>query len=824
MVPRILYWRDASREADWLSRALASADVGGALHEVSSTRNFLAQLDSPRTDLIVAHEGLLEESLLKAIHERCPRAGLLLLCKDEHSVPASLRDSATHLLSTERMTDVVPVVKSAIRHSTRMFKSPLPAVDADATAVPLASLSPECQQSINLVSDAVIMESPDHRITRWNPAAERLFGHCAPAVIGRNRKDILIHVESAVEKEADMALEKGDSWSGEVLYMNAQSRHVDVMTQRRALRDGEGKLTGWIEVCNDVSDLRFGDRKSRLLTNVHALLMSRQQPIEATLDSFAKMAVPLLADTCVIDLRGDDEVLRRVGFASRVPALAEMEAVLKDDFPLYKAGRTTAANVLRSGKTELFKNIPDPEEFLGVTDAVARKAFQRAAPFAVLTVPIMSMGKVGGLLTLMSSVANRIMEAEGSLALQEFAAVLGSAVERAHLEQRLQIESKQSHAAIVYKDAFLGTISHELRTPLQAMLGWTQLLRDSRLSHEAAAKALDSLERSIKAQGQIISDLLDLSRISAGRLELDARPCELLPVVAAAVRSCETVARLKQVEIASIQSKGPVVWVAADLNWLQRAFYNIVSNAVKFTAHGGIVRVTIDTDSMYARIAISDTGKGIDPKYLPHVFERFSQAETGTTRTHGGLGVGLSIVRHIVESHGGSVEAHSEGEGRGATFTVKLPTCPPPVSVSEDKDVPQESESGSLQGVKILLVEDEADTRELLRFVLEQAGATVTEAPTAAEGLRCAKQGNFNVLVSDIGMPDEDGYSLIKKIRALPGPQGGTIPALALTAYARAEDRINALKAGFNVHVCKPVEPSELILMVAELSKRGSIA
>jgi len=822
MVPRILYWRDASREADWLSRALASADVGGALHEVSSTRNFLAQLDSPRTDLIVAHEGLLEESLLKAIHERCPRAGLLLLCKDEHSVPASLRDSATHLLSTERMTDVVPVVKSAIRHSTRMFKSPLPAVEA--TTVPIASLSPECQQSINLVSDAVIIESPDHRITRWNPAAERLFGHCAPAVIGRNRKDILIHVESAVEKEADAALEKDAIWSGEVLYMTAQSRHVDVMTQRRALRDGEGKLTGWIEVCNDVSDLRFGDRKSRLLTNVHALLMSRQQPIEATLDSFAKMAVPLLADTCVIDLRGDDEVLRRVGFASRVPALAEMEVVLKDDFPLYKAGRTTAANVLRSGKTELFKNIPDPEEFLGVTDAVACKAFQRAAPLAVLTVPIMSMGKVGGLLTLMSSVANRIMEAEGSLALQEFAAVLGSAVERAHLEQRLQIESKQSHAAIVYKDAFLGTISHELRTPLQAMLGWTQLLRDSRLSHEAAAKALDSLERSIKAQGQIISDLLDLSRISAGRLELDARPCELLPVVAAAVRSCETVARLKQVEIASIQSKGPVVWVAADLNWLQRAFYNIVSNAVKFTAHGGIVRVTIDTDSMYARIAISDTGKGIDPKYLPHVFERFSQAETGTTRTHGGLGVGLSIVRHIVESHGGSVEAHSEGEGRGATFTVKLPTCPPPVSVNEEKDVPHESESGSLQGVKILLVEDEADTRELLRFVLEQAGATVTEAPTAAEGLRCAKQGNFNVLVSDIGMPDEDGYSLIKKIRALPGAQGGTIPALALTAYARAEDRINALKAGFNVHVCKPVEPSELILMVAELSKRGSIA
>lgn len=822
MTPRIVYWRDTSREADWLSRAFASADVGGALFEVNSTPNFLAELNSPRTDLIVAHEGLLEDSLLKTIHERCPRAGLLLLCKDAEQVSANLRDSATHLLSTERITDVVPVVKSALRHSTRMFKSPLSPASEGAKNATTTALSSACQQSFDLVSDAVIVESPDHRIIRWNPAAERLFGHCAAAVIGRPRKEILVHVESAVEKEADAALEKDGCWSGEVLYLTAQSRHVDVMTQRRILRESDGSGSGWIEVCNDVSDLRFGDRKSLLLTNVHGLLMSRQQPIETTLDTFAKMTVPLLADTCVIDLRGDDEVLRRVGFASRVPALAELEAALKDDFPLYKAGHTTAANVLRSGKPELFKNVSEPDEFLGVTDAVARKAFQRAAPLSVLTVPIMSMGKVGGLLTLMSSVPNRVMEAEDSLSLQEFAAVLGSAVERAHLEQRLHIESKQSHAAIVYKDAFLGTISHELRTPLQAMLGWTQLLRDSRLSHEAAAKALDSLERSIKAQGQIISDLLDLSRISAGRLELDARPCELLPIVAAAVRSCETVARLKSVEIAPIQSKGPVVWVAADLNWLQRAFYNIVSNAVKFTPNGGTVRVTIDTDSMYARISVSDTGKGISAQYLPHIFERFSQAETGTTRTHGGLGVGLSIVRHIVESHGGSVEAHSDGDGHGATFTVKLPTCPPPSAVEESKGAKHENESGSLQGVKILLVEDEADTRELLRFVLEQAGATVTEAPTAAEGLRCAKQGNFGVLVSDIGMPDEDGYSLIKKIRALPSVQGGTIPALALTAYARAEDRINALKAGFNVHVCKPVEPSELILMVAELSKRGS--
>jgi len=818
MMPRILYWRDASRESDWLSRELASADVGGALQQVDSSPKFLAGLQNQRTDFIIAHESQLEESLLKAIHERCPQAGLLLLCKSETDLSSNLRDSATHVLSTQRIGEVVPVLKSAIRHSSRMFKSPLESSASETSPVPLSA---ECQQLITLVCDAVVVESPDHRITRWNPAAERLFGHSAQSVLGRQRKDFLIHVESAVQAEADAKLEKEGCWAGEVLYANAQSRHVDVMSQRRCLREKDGTVAGWIEVCNDVSDLRFGDRKSKLLTSIHTLLMSRQQPIEVTLDSFAKMAVPLLADTCVIDLRGDDEVLRRVGFASRDSALAQMEATLKDDFPLYKSTRTTAANVLRSGKTELFRNVADPEEFLGITDTVAKKAFQHAAPFSILTVPIMSMGKVGGLLTLMSSLTSRVLEAESSLSLQEFAAVLGSAVERAHLEQRLQIESKQSHAAIVYKDAFLGTISHELRTPLQAMLGWTQLLRDSRLSREAAAKALDSLERSIKAQGQIISDLLDLSRISAGRLELDARPCELLPVVAAAVRSCETVAKLKQVEIAPIQVKGPIIWVAADLNWLQRAFYNIVSNAVKFTPQGGKVSVAIDTDSMYARIAITDTGKGIDTKYLPHVFERFSQAETGTTRTHGGLGVGLSIVRHIVESHGGSVEAHSEGEGHGATFTIKLPTCPPPASVVEESSGNVERENGSLQDCKILLVEDEADTRELLRFVLEQAGATVTEAPNAAEGLRCAKQGNFGVLVSDIGMPDEDGYSLIKKIRALPWTQGGDIPALALTAYARAEDRINALKAGFNVHVCKPVEPSELILMVAELCKRG---
>jgi PAS domain S-box-containing protein len=807
MVPRIVYWRNTSREADWLAKELAKADVGGELHSVDSTPTFLAELDRPRTDLIVVHDDLLNEPLLRKIQERCPQASLMLICEDEKKLQSVVKDSATHLLRADRISEAIPTVKSAVRHSTRLFKSPLASnngLDSDAMFA--------------LVSDAVIVESAEHRIERWNPAAERLFGHVASSVLGRSRKDVLIHVEQSVETDANSKLETDGKWSGEVLYITAQSRHVDVLSQRRKLPNG-----GFIEVCTDVSDLRFGDRKAQLLVNTHSLL-TNNQPIEKTLDSFAKMAVPLLADICIIDLRGEDDAIRRVGFASRLPALVPLEGALKEDLPMFLATQTTAASVMRTGKSEVFKNLTDPASFLGVHEAPVRAALQRIAPISALALPLICMGKVKGLLILLSSTPSRIMEAQGSLALQEFAAVLGSAIERTHLEQRLRVESTQSQQATVYKDAFLGTISHELRTPLQAMLGWTQLLRDARLSRDAAAKALDSLERSIKAQGQIISDLLDLSRISAGRLELDARPCELLPVVGAAVRSCEVQAKVKGVEIASIETKGPAVWVAADLNWLQRAFYNILSNAVKFTPRGGKVRVAIETDSMYARVTITDTGKGIDSAFLPHIFERFSQAETGTTRSHGGLGVGLAIVRHIVESHGGTVEAHSngEGEGQGARFMVSLPICPTPKSAVEEDGGMQRAgtEGGSLHGLRILLVEDELDTRELLRFVLEQAGATVTEASTAGDGMRCVQQGRYDVLVSDIGLPEEDGNSMIKKIRKLPRASGGEIPALALTAYARAEDRVNALRSGFNVHVCKPVEPSELVLMVAELSKR----
>jgi PAS domain S-box-containing protein len=812
MVPRIVYWRNASREAEWLTKALCNTDIGGEVTSVDNGTRFIAELEKPSTDLLVLHEESVDEALLKEIQARCPRAGLMLLCNDESKLGKLLRESATHLVSTRRITEALPAMKSALRHSTRIAH----ALDLD------EDQGEEFASILDLVSDAVIVETVDHHIQRWNPAAERLFGWRNSEVQGKRRGDVLVQAEQAVEREASEQLDRVGSWSGEVLYSTVQSRQVDVFTQRRKLFDGDGKLRGWIEVCTDISDMRFGDRKSRLLANLQTLLHTQQQPLDRILDSFVKMAVPLLADTCIIDIKGDDEVIRRVGFASRHPQLASIESALKDELPLFRANHVTVGNVLRGSKTELFRNVENIGAFLGIQEPVIAAAFDGLGPLSVLSVPIISLGRTVGLLTLIASLPNRILEREDSLALQEFAAILGSAVERAHLEERLRTESSQSKAAIVHKDAFLGTISHELRTPLQAMLGWTQLLRDARLSRDAAGKALDSLERSIKAQGQIIGDLLDLSRISAGRLELESRPCELLPIVGAAVRACETQARAKHVNIAPMDFSGPTVWVVADLNWLHRAFYNILSNAVRFSDRGGNIHVSIASDADYARVSIKDTGRGIDADFLPHVFERFTQAETGTTRTHGGLGVGLAIVRHIVESHGGTVQAHSDGANKGSEFVISLPVCPAPERIQTDIQPPfSEHAGGSLHNLRMLLVEDEADTRELLRFVLEQAGGVVTEASSAPDALRCIEQGAYDVLISDIGMPEEDGNSLIRKVRRLPPDKGGSIPALALTAYARAEDRVAALRAGFNVHVCKPVEPSELILLVSELCKRS---
>lgn len=398
--------------------------------------------------------------------------------------------------------------------------------------------------------------------------------------------------------------------------------------------------------------------------------------------------------------------------------------------------------------------------------------------------------------------------------------------ERARLLVREQELRRQAEDANRMKDEFLATLSHELRTPLNAMLGWAQVLRLGKLDGPAAARALETIERNARAQAQLIADLLDVSRIITGKLRLDVQPVELRRIIEAALDGVRPGADAKGIvlDVSLDPLTSPVI---GDADRLQQVVWNLLSNAIKFTSAGGSVQVRLQQRGDSAEVRVADTGLGIRPDFLPYVFDRFRQAESTITRSHGGLGLGLSIVRHLVELHGGGVSVDSEGEGKGAAFTVRLPVRQVVSDEAAALDETQTSlmrvwdSQGLLAGVRVLVVEDEDDTRELLVTALEQCGAEVVSAATAAAALEHLDRRPPDVLVSDLAMPDEDGYSLIRKIRARESERGGTVPAAALTAYARTEDRVRALASGFQRHLPKPIDPSDLIAAVATLAGRG---
>ncbi|WP_265273357.1 hybrid sensor histidine kinase/response regulator [Nostoc sp. KVJ3] len=393
--------------------------------------------------------------------------------------------------------------------------------------------------------------------------------------------------------------------------------------------------------------------------------------------------------------------------------------------------------------------------------------------------------------------------------------------ERAHLLELEQIARAKAETANRIKDEFLAVLSHELRTPLNAILGWSKLLQTRRLDQVKISEALATIERNATLQVQLIEDLLDISRILQGKLTLNITKINLQSTILSALETMRLAAETKLIEVSTVFEPN-VGQVMGDSTRLQQVVWNLVSNAVKFTPKGGKIEVRLEQADGYAQIIVSDTGKGISPDFLPYVFDYFRQADSTSTRNFGGLGLGLAIVRNIIEIHGGIVKAKSEGEGKGAIFTVSLPLLPDEsLSLADEKNDSTFLTPNSLplSGVRILVVDDDADSRDFVAFVLEQDGAFVIAVSSALEALERLAQVKLDVLVSDIGMPEMDGYMLIHQVRTLIPEQGGQIPAIALTAFARNEDRQKALKAGFQMHLPKPLNPEELIAAIAQLVK-----
>jgi PAS domain S-box-containing protein len=564
------------------------------------------------------------------------------------------------------------------------------------------------------------------------------------------------------------------------------------------------------------------ERRSTFLAEASALLSSSLD-YETTLASVARLAVPHIADWCSVHIIEKEGLILPLAVAHVDASKVAMAEELQRRYPIDPAETRGVSQVIRTGVAELYADIPDELLATAARDEGHLAIMRELGLKSAMTVPVTVQGRTLGAISFISTESDRRYGPEDLALASDLARRAALAIDNARLYREAQEANR-------IKDEFLATLSHELRTPLTAVLGWAKLLSTGQLDPDTSTRALDTIQRNARAQQQIIEDILDVSRIITGKVRLEVSPVELAPVIEAALESLRPAADAKaiQMETALDAQTG---FVMGDAARLQQVVWNLLSNAVKFTPHGGRIELQLHEAEAQAQITISDSGAGIGAEFLPYVFDRFRQADGSTTRMHGGLGLGLAIVRHLVELHGGTVSAESAGHGHGATFHITLPlSAQKPESVqdggAERGPAGQESELdhlADLSGLRVLLVDDEADSLEFLSISLTGCGAEVRAVSSVAEALAALAEFRPDVLISDIGMPHEDGYTLMRKVRALGPEHGGLTPAAAVTAYARTEDRMRALLAGFQTHIAKPVEPAELAAVVASLAGRTTI-
>ncbi len=561
------------------------------------------------------------------------------------------------------------------------------------------------------------------------------------------------------------------------------------------------------------------EKRASFLAEASAMLSSSLD-YETTLASVARLAVPHMADWCSVHVLDKDGVILPLAVAHVDPSKVAMAQELQRRYPIDATETNGVPQVIRTGQPEIYTDISDEMLVAAVRDEEQLAILRELDLKSAMTVPMTVQGRTLGCISFISTESGRRYGAEDLALAEDLARRAALAIDNARLYSEAQEVNR-------IKDEFLATLSHELRTPLTAVLGWAKLLSTGQLDVEASARALDTIQRNARAQQQIIEDILDVSRIITGKLRLEVQPVELIPVIEAALESVRPAADAKAIQVESLLDAQTGL-VMGDSSRLQQIIWNLLSNAVKFTPHGGCIWLQLREVDAQVQISVHDTGGGIKPEFLPFVFDRFRQADGSTTRVHGGLGLGLAIVRHLVELHGGTVKAESAGENQGATFTIALPLSAQKPE-SEPESEPElhlpavEAELArlaDLSGLRVLVVDDEADSLEFLDVSLSRCGAEVRAVTSAAEALGLLEVFRPDVLVSDIGMPHEDGYTLMRKVRALGPEHGGAIPAAAVTAYARTEDRMRALLAGFQTHIAKPVEPAELAAVVASLAGR----
>ncbi len=603
-----------------------------------------------------------------------------------------------------------------------------------------------------------------------------------------------VHVEdlAPLDEAWRAAAERGRPVRRELRLRLADGRwHWHLMVAIPSQDHGE---TQWFGTFTDIDDQKRAAESQRILAEIGTTL-STALGHEDTTRLVAELPIGRFADFAAVAER-TDEGLRWTSAAHVNPSVWDAAQRMRELPEFGESRAIAAARVTRTGEPELADT---PEA------AAGDEALRDLGAIAAITVPLVARGRTLGAITLACLGGRPYDHTDLHLAI-DYARRSAVALDNARLYQQTEQASRM-------KDEFLATVSHELRTPLNAMLGWTKLLRSGRLEPDRLSSALETIERNTMAQAQLIEDLLDVSRIVTGKLRLQKKPVDLTDIVRAAVATVQPAADARGVTL-DVQMNVPDGALMGDPARLQQVVWNLLSNAIKFSPEQGRVAVTLTGDGAQATLSVSDRGVGIPPAFLPYVFDRFRQADSTITRTHGGLGVGLAIVRHVAELHGGTVEAFSEGENRGATFTVRLPLEQGATLAARDD---QTRASGDITGLSVVLVDDQPDALEMTRLLLETRGATVRTAPSARHALQALRDARPDVLVADIGMPGEDGYWLVEQVRA--DDALADLPAIALTAYARPEDRARSLAAGFLAHLTKPLDADALTSAVASLAR-----
>ncbi|HEY0005039.1 MAG TPA: ATP-binding protein, partial [Pyrinomonadaceae bacterium] len=691
-------------------------------------------------------------------------------------------------------------------------------------------------------AEALFLLDAEWRTTFVNPAAEEIFGWKREEFLGKNLHE-LVHYRrpdgtpfpisecpiGAVFKQGQTVREHED------IFIRKDGTFIPVSYSNAPIIVN-GQVTGAVLTVHDITErrqaeaaLRVADQRAlaeyeRLIERINNLAQSLGTArdlltIFRALREFALLSVPCIG--IFISLYDPQRDVRTCayGWGDGI----EFDVSELPPMPITSTGPNSVA--VRTGEVII------TDDYISATrghPSVVVGPDNGLRPQSSLVVPMAVMSRIIGTIEV-QSYERAAYRAEHSTALLMAANLAAIAVENVRLlehESRARAVAEESNRM---KDEFLATVSHELRTPLTSILGWSNMLSTGLLDEATARVALETIERNARAQAQIIDDILDVSRIITGKLILDVKPVELGPVIEAAINAVRPAANAKSIQLETLFDTG-VGPVPGDASRLQQVVWNLLSNAVKFTPRGGRVLVSLRQTPNNIEISVSDTGPGISPEFLPFVFERFRQADSTTTRRHGGLGLGLAIVRHMVELHGGTVQAESKSEGEGANFTVKLPlACAVPDALSAEAATREGatdlsspwSNRSLLEGVHVLLVDDDQDTLTVLSAILERRLMKVTAVNSANAAIEALESSRPHILVADIGMPEIDGYELIRRIRTLSSEQGGNIPAVALTAYAREDDRQRSLDAGYQQHLSKPVDPSELLATISLLTKRS---